>query len=280
MNRAIAIVVAIALPACDSQEAKRVAPKVEVVPVVVDTVDKEEEPLEPPGSDQSSPDCSSTGGGRGRLNGLRYLERVWGEDPSVPMPMVVVFHSRGGVPGGATSYFPGIEGPLRVIRPAGFHHTSGGGYNWMTKSSKRDPAGFAAEMQQGGDRLAKFIADMAQCRPTLGRPIVTGRSAGGHWSYYLANAHPHIVGGAVAISGYVPPQFWNPRMAPTLGLHATGDNTIPFKRTQSFWDAMKVAGAPLETETFPGGHGGATGMSQARRGRVRELVDQQRTGAP
>lgn len=209
-----------------------------------------------------SADCSEVKQGKGVIAGIRYLETVRGADPSTPMPMIVSFHGRGAVPKGAT-VFPGIEGPIRIIRPAGFHRTSGGGYNWMTTSSKKHPEGFAAEMHQRGEELAAFLDGLMQCRPTIGRPIVTGASAGGHMSYLLASQYPGLVHGAVALIGYLPPPLWNPNMARTVGLHGVNDTVVPYERTRQFWDAMKRQGAPITTATFDSGHsvGGDIGAS-------------------
>lgn len=224
----------------------------------------------------SSVDCSDLKNSGGTLNGIRYLETIrGGSDPTVRMPMVVVFHSRGATPGGAAS-FPGLGGPVRIIRPAGFHQTQLGGYNWFTHSSKKDPEGLTREMRQRGAELAGFLGALMQCRPTLGRPIVTGSSAGGHVAYLLASQYPELVGGSVALLGYIPPGLWNPSMAPTVGLHSTGDNTVPFARTKAYWDAMLQGGARLETKTFPGGHSIVPGMGAAWRAGVKKFANEQR----
>lgn len=227
----------------------------------------------------SSPDpvdCSELTNSGGTLNGIRYLETVrGGNDPDVPMPMVVVFHSRGATPGGAAS-FPGLAGPVRIIRPAGFNRTQQGGYTWFTHSSKTNPEGLTDEMRQRAAELTAWLGALMRCRPTLGRPVVTGSSEGGHVSYLLASESPGLVSGAVALLGYVPPGIWNRSMAPTVGLHTTGDNTVPYARTKAYWDAMKQAGAQLETQTFSGGHSVVEGMGSAWRAAVKRFAEEQR----
>ena len=207
-------------------------------------------------------DCSEVKEGKGVIAGIRYRETVRGADPSTPMPMIVSFHGRGAVPQGA-NVFPNIEGPIRIIRPAGFHRTRHGGYNWMTTSSKNHPEGFAAEMKLRGGELAAFLDGLMQCHPTIGRPVVTGASAGGHMSYLLASQYPELVQGAVALIGYLPPPLWNSNMARTIGLHGVNDTVVPYGRTRRFWDEMERQGAPMSTASFDSGHstGGAIGES-------------------
>jgi predicted esterase len=221
-------------------------------------------------------DCSTIGPNGGTLNGIKYLETVrGGSDASVPMPMVVVFHSRGATAQGAAS-FPGLAGPTRIIRPSGFNKTEQGGNTWFTRSSKTDPEGLTQEMKQRAQELQAFIGALMRCRPTTGRPIVTGSSEGGHVSYLLASEAPGLVAGAVALLGYVPPGIWNSQMAPTVGLHTTGDNTVPYARTQAYWDAMKQAGASLETQTWAGGHSVVPGMGTTWRAAVQAMAESQR----
>ena len=227
-------------------------------------------------ADPEPVDCSSIGPNGGTINGIKYLETVrGGSDPNVPMPMVVVFHSRGATAQGAAS-FPGLAGPTRIIRPAGFNKTQGGGNTWFTKSSKTNPEQLTVEMKQRAQDLQAFLSTLMRCRPTTGRPIVTGSSEGGHVAYLLASEAPGLVAGAVALLGYVPPGIWNYQMAPTVGLHTTGDNTVPYERTKTYWDAMKAAGARLETQTWPGGHSVVQGMGTAWRAAVKAMAESQR----
>jgi len=207
----------------------------------------------------------------GELEGVRYKETIrGGNDPSAPMPMVISFHSRGATPGGAAS-FPGLSGPIRVIRPAGFIRTPGGGYRWFSQPSTGHET-IVPEMRDKGAQLARWIGALIQCRPTVGKPVVTGSSEGAHVAYLLGSQYPALVRGAVAVLGYLPPALWSVDMAPTVGLHTTGDATVPFARTEAFWSAMQAAGAPLQTQTFSGGHSVVAPMGAAWRKAVREMV--------
>jgi predicted esterase len=224
-----------------------------------------------------SVDCSELGTKGGILDGIRYLETVRGSsDSSQPMPMVVVFHSRGATPEGAAT-FASVPGPVRIIRPAGFIPTAGGGYTWFSKSSSTNPEQLADEERQRAGQLQAWLAKLMHCRPTTGLPVVTGSSEGGHVAYLLASQSPGLIGGAVALLGYIPPALWSRAMAPTVGLHTTGDTTIPYARTKAFWDAMKSAGAVLRTDTFAGGHAVSSEMSSAWVREVKSFVEAQRS---
>lgn len=224
-------------------------------------------------------DCSGSSTSGGTIEGIRYLETVRGSaDPNAAMPMVIVFHSRGATPEGAAS-FGGIPGPVRIIRPAGFNRTGGGGYTWFSSSSHDTATAEAltGEMRQRATQLATFIGKLMRCRPTLGRPIVTGSSEGGHVSYLLASRYPVLLGGAVALLGYIPSGIWSSSMAPTVGLHTKGDPTISYSRTAAFWSAVQAGGAPLTTQTFEGGHEVVPPMASAWRSAVASFVEKQRS---
>lgn len=220
----------------------------------------------------SQADCSKVTSSGGTIAGIRYLETVRGGESNDRLPMIISFHSRGATPNGAGT-FGGVS-PVRIIRPTGFNKTDSG-YTWFTKSSSTQPEQLTAEMRMRSAQLAKFIKAITACRPTSGKPIVTGSSEGGHVSYLLASTQPKLVGGAVALLGYLPKGLWNAGMAPTVGLHTTGDPTISYPRTKEFWDAMKVRGADLYTETFPGGHEVVSPMASAWARSVETMVERQ-----
>lgn len=217
-------------------------------------------------------DCSGVGVGAGTVEGITYLETMrGGAKPDDRVPMVVVFHSRGAPPTGAAS-FPGLKGPARVIRPEG-PKTLGNLPSWFTlPSSTADQAAWAADMKQVSDQMAKFLSTMIACRPTIGLPVVTGSSEGGHMAYLMASRYPHLVRGAVAVLGYLPQQHWNRGMAQTVGLHGTQDNTVPYARTAQFWSAMKSQGAKLTTSSFPSGHSVSGGIATAWTSAVNQML--------
>jgi len=216
-------------------------------------------------------DCSQVTDNGGTIEGVKYVERVrGGASPDETLPLIVVLHSKGGNPTGAAS-FSGRPAKARVVAPAGAHRF-GQGYEWVQANSKTDLPGFERDLQAATARLESFIRALMQCRPTEGKPIVTGASQGGHMTYAMASLYPSLIRGGVALLGYIPPNLWNPGMAMTYGLHTTGDNTVPYDRTVQMWESLQRQGAQLSTQSFPGGHSIPSAMGQAWRERVLDLL--------
>ena len=127
-------------------------------------------------------DCSGVGPEGGTVAGVRYLERLRGGASSDErLPMVIVLHGLGGTPEGYAGGFGGI-GKARVILPQGAYE-GGGGFKWwehglhdiVLHGSQSD----IDEWNAASARLSEFIRQITRCRPTLGKPIVTGSSQGG-----------------------------------------------------------------------------------------------------
>jgi predicted esterase len=220
-------------------------------------------------------DCSLVGAGGGQLAGFRYLEQVTpGADPGDALPMVILFHSRGSRPEGhAGMLYKSLGQPVRMLLPEG-PNVLGNARSWTTQASKtKDQQAWAAELEQLGDNLASFIDQAVACRPTVGDPIVTGSSEGGHVAYLMASRHPELVRGAVAVAGYLPESLWSADMAPTVGLHGEKDTAVPFERTERYWQTMAERNAPIRTQSFPDvGHSVPSSVSRAWRDAVSSML--------
>lgn len=205
------------------------------------------------------PDCSNVGPAGGELDGIQYLERLTpGADPSAPLPMVIVFHALGATASGYASFGNNLSRPARVIIPQGIE-SFGRGRSWKIRVGRPDPDLWVEVANQ----LSHFVADIALCRPTVGKPVLTGSSQGGHVSYLLASTHPYLVRGAVAVSGWLPPELWNPRMAPTVGIHGTDDRQVSYAETLAFAREMMERGAPMSFLSFPAAHQISTPMRRS-----------------
>jgi predicted esterase len=218
-------------------------------------------------------DCPPLNPDGDTLAGVEYLERRSADAPAdAKLPMVIVFHSMGASPQGFVGFYKNLQSPARVITPRGLT-TVGSGWGWTkfaSKTKKQDE--FAAQLRWSAEQLAEFIRRITRCRPTSGRPIVTGSSQGGHMSYAMASLYPTKVRAAVALAGYLPTPLWNSKMAPTWGMHGRNDDGVPYARTVAYWDAMKERGAKLQTESYDAGHGISSAMSKDWRGRVNDLL--------
>lgn len=220
-------------------------------------------------------DCSMVGTRDGELAGFRYLERVTpGADPEQPLPMVVLFHSRGSRPENhAGMLYKSLGFPVRVLLPEG-PNPLGSRRSWTSRASRtNDQEAWADELEDLGEDMAQFIHEAVACRPTVGQPVVTGSSEGGHVAYLMASLYPDMVAGAVAVAGYLPEQLWDPSMARTVGLHGTEDTAVPYPRTEQYWKAMEAEGAPLTYRSFPGvGHGVTSSVSKVWHDALRSMV--------
>jgi len=219
-------------------------------------------------------DCSEVGKDGGVVAGLRYLEFVTkGADPSQPLPMLLVFHSRGGRPEGFTGWRYSVKSPARIILPAGPYRL--GSYRtWFdlpAKTSKQDE--LSEQMQATGDITAEFIRQIAQCRPTLGKPMAVGTSQGGSMTLLMTNQYPHLVGGGVAVAGWLTDDLWRSSMRPTYVLHGEYDTTVPFERTKQKALEMKSRGAEIAFQQFATAHKDGDGMHKQMRKHVNHLLN-------
>jgi phospholipase/carboxylesterase len=220
-----------------------------------------------------APNCADTGGTSGEVAGMRYLERLSpGASAAETLPMVVLFHSKGATPNGFAGFASGLDVPCRVILPEG-PGALGSGRDWFSLPARtQDQAELEAQMRWTGERTAKFVADIVRCRPTRGLPVVCGSSQGGSMSLMMANLYPGLVRGAVAVCGWIPVPMWSRSMAPTVVIHGTQDQTVPYDWTRDSVDRMRDLGAPIRMESFPVGHTVSSDMSISWRRAVEGML--------
>lgn len=220
-------------------------------------------------------DCSRVESGGGHLAGFRYVERVTpGADPESPLPMIVLFHSRGSRPENhAGMFYNSLGFPVRVLLPEGPHEI-GKNRSWTTRPSRtKEQDAWADELEDLGTDLARFLHDAVECRPTVGRPVVAGSSEGGHVAYLMATLYPSMVAGSAPVAGYLPESLWDADMAPTIAFHGERDTAVPYARTQRYWETMDAEGAPIRYRSFLDvGHSVPSSVGRAWRDALRELM--------
>jgi predicted esterase len=233
------------------------------------------------------PDCTHVQSGGGVVAGVRYLEQMrGGAHPGDKVPMVIVLHSLGARPEGYVDMFAGL-GPARVIAPEG-GFGDGKIRKWWhipVRAAIEDPTkklvDAVSEWTAAADRLERFVQEIVRCRPTQGKPIITGSSQGGEMTLLMASRYPRLFAGAVATASYLLPVFWTSRMSPTRMVHGTGDTVVPFAWAQQYYETMHGEGAELEFagyETDPShelGHYVTTPMGKDWSKAVSTLVEQQ-----
>lgn len=224
-----------------------------------------------------SADCTQVGSSGGTIAGVPYLERLrGGASPNERLPMVILLHSLGASAEGFSGMLGGI-GKARLILPQGAYKGSGG-FKWWERGLHDivldERPGDVEQWNAASSRLSRFIREVTRCRPTIGKPIITGSSQGGEATLLVATQHRKQVSYAVAVDGDMPPQFWYADMAPTLMINGTGDTTVPYAWAQAHAQGMIERGAPLEFRSFPSsGHAITSTMSSAWISAVRDRVD-------
>jgi phospholipase/carboxylesterase len=174
-----------------------------------------------------------------------------GAGRDAPLPLIVALHGLGDRPENFIGLFGELPVQARVVAPHS-HTPYGDGFAWFPPSSPMSDES-APAMAGAADDVARFAADTARARPTLGKPIVTGFSQGGALSYAVAVRHPDIVAVSVPISGWLPPPLWPseaPHDAPLIfAFHGTADSRVPLERDRAGVDALQKAGFKVQFRT-------------------------------
>ena len=189
------------------------------------------------------------------IEGLYALEVILGEaEFEDALPLVFLIHGRGDrprVPGGP---FANAPTPMRLILPRA-PTALGTGFTWLRVSvTSGRIEELAASLRLRAAHIAHVIRKTREQRPTLGTPIVAGFSQGGMLAFTLAVRHPDVVGEALPMAGWLPPQL-RPlvvpaaeRLIPIRSAHGTADPVVPFAPTRELigqltelgWDAVLI----------------------------------------
>lgn len=191
-------------------------------------------------------ECSGLGARGGRLQNVDYIEFVTGGAGENDMlPMVISLHGLGYDNTAHVKWLKEIGTPVRVILPNGFFEKQG--------SSRRAwwPSYSDAALKQASQWLASFVWMIQRCRPTRGKPIITGHSMGGFVALDFATQFPELIGGAVPVAATRSKRLWDiePRV-PVYGIHGELDGT--FGRANEYYYAMYERGLPVSMTAVAG----------------------------
>ena len=218
------------------------------------------------GGCQSSPNARSTGASASPApaatkptqpepTSLPFVEATTaGAARDAALPLIVALHGLGGRPEHFLGLFEDFPVQARVVAP---HSRSpyGDGFAWFPPSSPMSDEA-APAMASAADDVARFAAEAARARPTLGKPIVTGLSQGGALSYAVAVRHPDAVAAAAPISGWLPPPLWPPALPqnapPIFAFHGTADSRVPLERDRAGADALQKVGFKVQFQVSEG----------------------------
>ena len=169
----------------------------------------------------------------GAAHDLSYIEVILGDaDFDDALPLVVLLHGRGDrprVPGGP---FGRVSIPMRLIMPRGPLRL-GAGFAWVLPSVTQGRHDLlAGALWRRTHHLAALIATLSKTLPTLGRPVVAGFSQGALLAFSLALHRPDVVGRALPLVGWVPPELMPAfpvapeRRVPIRAIHGAEDAVI------------------------------------------------------
>ena len=178
------------------------------------------------------------------------IERSLGT-PGPEVPTVFGFHGRGDRADSFAGILRGWSGPARV-RFVQAPHPYGAGWSWYDVSVRDgDSAGLARQILEQAEQIAGWLEKQGGPPPT-----VFGFSQGGMLSWALAVHHPEVVGKAISLGGWLPPEAWPERageaVAPLYVLHGEADPVVPVGPTQQAAQAMVERGFPVEVTVYPG----------------------------
>ncbi len=179
-----------------------------------------------------------------------------GANPDETLPMVVAIHGLGDDPRSFAGLVHGLAAKARVILPQGLSAHEPG-WSWFSGHARdEDVAALSAGVREAADRIAGAVAELAEDRPTAGKPIVTGFSQGGILTFALAVHHPELVDAAFPVGGWLPPPLWPAskpaRTPPIQALHGTADPAVEFAPTEQAVIQLKSLGFPVTLHAYPG----------------------------
>ena len=204
--------------------------------------------------------CSDVGADGGTVAGIKYYEfRSKGLGVNDAAPMFIRYHSLGTSTSGLTmqgrKWANRIKGPVRVIVPASPRLTHPNKYFtwWMLGAKTRKQDELATQMSEVALEQRDFLCQIVKCRPTIGKPVVSGTSQGASMSYLVATTSPQLIRGAVAGSGWLPKQLWSRNIAPLIATHGQQDTTVPFDSTWEYWEYLGKD-LPFEARSYNAEH--------------------------
>lgn len=186
----------------------------------------------------------------GQVAGFDYNEfTTGGADPNEALPLIVFFHSMGSSPEALAKHIQEFPEKTRVVMPRGHEGTQKNPNWWTLRAGSKDQEGLAGQMAYASSLMVPFVELIARCRPTIGRPVITGHSQGGMMTFAVAAQAPHLVRAAVPVSGWLPQSLWPQELPPIIAVHGTSDRTVNYDRTANFLE--QAGGAGLDVTMIP-----------------------------
>ncbi len=208
-------------------------------------------------------------------NGLVYCAR----SASPRRPLIVMLHGLSGDENAMWLFDRALPRLANAIAPRALFASSWGGYSWTRSAEPRDLDD--VDFSEAIEALQDFIPEMIQrYEADPQRVIVMGFSQGAALSYALSLAAPEMIGGTIALAGFMPGDGQHPtwRAAqPTAGtrrerkarateskeafrqwgyliIHGLYDEEVPIDRARQARAVLEARGAAIEYHEYPIGH--------------------------
>ncbi len=201
-----------------------------------------------PSSKPRPKECQAVSSAGGHLAGVDYIEFVTaGANPDTRLPMIVSLHGLGYDSSAHVKWLEQLKVPARIILPNAFF-TQGGNEKkraWWPSYSNR-------ALQDASKGLAKFIYLIQRCRPTSGKPLLTGHSQGGYVAIDFAAQFPELISFSIPVAGARNGLLWDdvPRV-PMYPIHGTLDSS--YNSAFKYYNEMVSRGLPVYPTAVEGG---------------------------
>jgi phospholipase/carboxylesterase len=183
---------------------------------------------------------------------LEFIERVFNAAPNDKLPMLIALHGLGDAPEKFVELFTGLELRVRIIAVRAPDPYPVGSSWFPIDDPKRAPGAILERAAQ----LAEFADHLAETRPTVGRPLITGFSQGGILSFAVAAYHAEHFQAALPIAGSLLDALPRYRRAPkgfvVTAFHGRDDTRIPYAGAERTVARMNAAGTLASLTGFAG----------------------------
>lgn len=191
------------------------------------------------------PECLGLTAQGGHLVGVDYIEFVTGgARADDELPMVISLHGLGYDNTAHIDWLKELVEPARVILPNGFFEKE--------SSTKRAwwPSYSDRALKEASQGMANFVYFIQQCRPTRGKPIITGHSMGGFVALDFATQFPELISASVPVAATRSKRLWDEEPGvPVHGIHGELDGTLD--RANSYYYEMYERGLPVGVTIVP-----------------------------
>lgn len=193
-------------------------------------------------------ECNALSASGGHLAGIDYIEIVTaGASTSDRLPMIVSLHGLGYDFNAHVKWLEQLKTPARVILPNAL-------FTQSSSESKRAwwPSYSNKALQNASKSLAQFVYLIQQCRPTTGKPVITGHSQGGYVAIDFATQFPELISASVPVAGARNGLLWDivPRV-PMYPVHGTLDSS--YESAFKYYNEMSSRGLPVYLTAVEGG---------------------------